>query len=86
MLVMRFSNHFMAAVWSREHIDNIQVVMKEGFGTQGRGGYFDKFGVIRDVVQNHLLQVSPPASPLPNSHSISMPAFNVHSVGRLLHT
>lgn len=59
MLVMRFENTFMSAIWSREHISNIQIVMKEAFGTEGRGGYFDKFGIIRDVIQNHLLQVPP---------------------------
>lgn len=57
MLVMRFENTFMSAIWSREHISNIQIVMKEAFGTEGRGGYFDKFGIIRDVIQNHLLQI-----------------------------
>lgn len=56
MLVMRFGNLFLSSVWSRQHIDNIQIVMKEAFGTEGRGGYFDKFGIIRDVIQNHLLQ------------------------------
>ena len=59
MLVMRFGNLFLSSVWSRQHIDNIQIVMKEAFGTEGRGGYFDKFGIIRDVIQNHLLQVRP---------------------------
>ena len=58
MIVMRFENTFMSAMWSREHISNIQIVMKEAFGTEGRGGYFDKFGIIRDVIQNHLLQVT----------------------------
>lgn len=78
MLVMRFGNLFLSSVWSRQHIDNIQIVMKEAFGTEGRGGYFDKFGIIRDVIQNHLLQVrsarkspTPPPSPphLPPSHT-----------------
>lgn len=58
MLVMRFENTFLSAMWSQEHISNIQIVMKEAFGTEGRGGYFDKFGIIRDVIQNHLLQVA----------------------------
>jgi glucose-6-phosphate 1-dehydrogenase len=57
MLIMRFSNPFLSAVWNRASIDNIQIVMKEDFGTQGRGGYFDSYGIIRDVIQNHLLQV-----------------------------
>lgn len=57
MLVMRFANPFLQAVWNRTHIASIQIVMKEPFGTEGRGGYFDKFGIIRDVIQNHLLQL-----------------------------
>eukprot|EP01025_Chloroclados_australasicus_P008065 TRINITY_DN12781_c1_g1_i1.p1 TRINITY_DN12781_c1_g1~~TRINITY_DN12781_c1_g1_i1.p1 ORF type:complete len:534 (-),score=88.82 TRINITY_DN12781_c1_g1_i1:292-1893(-) len=57
LLVMRFSNPFLSAVWSRSYIAHIQIIMKEAFGTQGRGGYFDNYGIIRDVVQNHLLQI-----------------------------
>lgn len=57
LLVIRFANTFLGAVWHREQIDSIQIVMKEPFGTEGRGGYFDEFGIIRDVIQNHLLQV-----------------------------
>jgi Glucose-6-phosphate dehydrogenase, C-terminal domain len=56
LLVMRFSNQFMSAVWDNKNIDNIQITMKEDFGTEDRGGYYDSYGVIRDVVQNHLLQ------------------------------
>merc|ERR1712186_221413 len=43
--------------WSRDHIASITITFKEPFGTQGRGGYFDEFGIIRDVMQNHLLQI-----------------------------
>lgn len=59
MLVMRFTNQFLSSVWDNKNIDNIQITMKEAFGTEGRGGYFDSFGIIRDVIQNHLLQVRP---------------------------
>ena len=44
-------------LWSRHYISTVQIVFKEPFGTEGRGGYFDKFGIIRDVMQNHLTQV-----------------------------
>ncbi|VDM25209.1 unnamed protein product [Hydatigera taeniaeformis] len=44
-------------LWNREHISNVTISFKEPFGTSGRGGYFDDFGVIRDVLQNHLIQV-----------------------------
>ncbi|KAJ1893719.1 Glucose-6-phosphate 1-dehydrogenase [Kickxella alabastrina] len=57
ILSLRFANVFYEAVWNRHFISNIQITFKEPFGTEGRGGYFDEFGIIRDVMQNHLLQV-----------------------------
>jgi glucose-6-phosphate 1-dehydrogenase len=57
ILILRFGNEFFGATWSRSHIDNVQISFKEPFGTEGRGGYFDEFGIIRDVMQNHMLQI-----------------------------
>lgn len=57
LMALRFANVLLGSIWRREHISNIQITFKEPFGTEGRGGYFDDFGIIRDVVQNHLLQV-----------------------------
>ena len=57
MLVMRFANAFLGPTWNRHYISNVQICFKEPFGTEGRGGYFDEFGIIRDVMQNHLIQV-----------------------------
>lgn len=57
ILILRFGNEFFGATWNRQHIDNVQITFKEPFGTEGRGGYFDEFGIVRDVMQNHLLQV-----------------------------
>ncbi|KAJ2710461.1 Glucose-6-phosphate 1-dehydrogenase [Coemansia spiralis] len=57
ILTLRFANVFYEAVWSHNYIANVQITFKEPFGTEGRGGYFDQFGIIRDVMQNHLLQV-----------------------------
>eukprot|EP00798_Chlamydomonas_sp_ICE-L_P002087 gene2087-18142_t len=57
MLVLRFSNSIMQSWWNRDWISNIQISFKEPFGTQGRGGYFDQYGIVRDVIQNHLVQV-----------------------------
>ncbi|KAJ7180107.1 glucose-6-P dehydrogenase [Mycena crocata] len=57
ILVLRFANVAMGAIWDKSHISNVQITFKEPFGTEGRGGYFDSFGIIRDVLQNHLLQV-----------------------------
>lgn len=58
LLVLRFANRFFgSALWNRDSIDNVQITFKEEIGTEGRGGYFDEFGIIRDVMQNHLMQV-----------------------------
>lgn len=57
MLILRFANTFFNAAWDKNNISNIQITFKEPFGTEGRGGYFNEFGIIRDVMQNHLLQV-----------------------------
>lgn len=57
MLVIRFANPLFGAWWNRHYVSNVQISFKEDFGTQGRGGYFDNYGIIRDVIQNHLTQV-----------------------------
>jgi glucose-6-phosphate 1-dehydrogenase len=57
LMVMRFANVVFEPLWNRHWISNVQITFKENFGTKGRGGYFDEFGIIRDVMQNHLLQI-----------------------------
>lgn len=57
LLVLRFGNELLSGVWNNKHVASIQVSFKEPFGTEGRGGYFDDIGIVRDVMQNHLLQV-----------------------------
>jgi len=57
LLVLRFGNVILDASFNKNLISNVQITFKEPFGTEGRGGYFDEFGIIRDVMQNHLLQV-----------------------------
>ena len=57
MIVFRFANAFMEAFWNRNYIESVQITMAEDFGVQGRGGFYDQTGAIRDVVQNHLFQV-----------------------------
>lgn len=57
LLVLRFGNQLLNAAWNKDHIQSIQISFKEAFGTEGRGGYFDEIGIVRDVMQNHILQV-----------------------------
>jgi glucose-6-phosphate 1-dehydrogenase len=52
ILVLRFANIAFSAAWDKNTISNVQITFKEPFGTEGRGGYFDEFGIIRDILQN----------------------------------
>ena len=52
ILILRFANVAFSAAWDKNSISNVQITFKEPFGTEGRGGYFDEFGIIRDILQN----------------------------------
>ncbi|KAM9752181.1 glucose-6-phosphate 1-dehydrogenase-like isoform 1-T1 [Menidia menidia] len=57
LMVLRFGNRIFGPTWNRTSVACVTLTFKEPFGTEGRGGYFDDFGIIRDVMQNHLLQM-----------------------------
>lgn len=80
LLILRFANPVIDASFNKNLISNVQITFKEPFGTEGRGGYFDEFGIVRDIMQNRKF-LSPLSSNL--TALFQLDSFHICSVSYL---
>ena len=57
LMAIRFANTLFEPLWNAQHVDHVQITVAESIGVEGRGGYYDKSGALRDMVQNHMMQL-----------------------------
>ena len=57
LLVQRFANSIFEPVWNRNYVSSVQITVSEDLGVGTRGGYYDKSGALRDMIQNHVMQL-----------------------------
>lgn len=73
LMVLRFANAVIEPLWNRNYIDHVQITVAETVGVEGRASYYDRYGALRDIIQNHMLQLlcmiamEPPADDKPES-------------------
>ena len=75
---LRWANQIFEPTWNAKHIESVQLTFKEDLGTGGRGGYFDGFGIIRDIIQNHLLQALISSSVSDSVSAVCIQAANLY--------